>query len=187
MNITGTYLRTKLVQSRLNFRYMFASNIILDTNNPLKKVEEKKEKATLQILLRPPHMKARKLKSRNNLTGGNYNINQYDFNFNICIDVVLLNIITDDWIPGSLYGSAENEAHRSQGIAMSRRDIEKLIRTYGVSIENTLVELTVFEQSIDSIAKDPIVINSSGKSTTVKAVPRHIDYDPCTYFVSSYN
>lgn len=70
MSITGTYLRTKLVQSRRNFRCMFTS-IMLDTDNPLKKVEEKKEKATLQVLLRPPNMKARKLKSRNNLTGGN--------------------------------------------------------------------------------------------------------------------
>lgn len=98
-----------------------------------------------------------------------------------------MNVITEDWIPGSLYGSAENEAHRSQGVAMSKRDIEKLIRTYGVSIENTLVELTVFEQSIDSIAKDPIVVNSSGKSTVVKAVPRQIDYDPCTLLAVTFN
>lgn len=63
---------------------------------------------------------------------------------------------------------------------MSKRDFQNFIQTYGVSTENTLVELTVFDQCIDTISKDPIVVDFNGKSRVAKVVPRQVDYDPCT-------
>lgn len=70
MNIIGTSLKTKLVKSKLNFRFQFTS-IIFDTEFPLKKIEKLIEKPTLQVCHRSHSMKGRKLKSRNQLTKGN--------------------------------------------------------------------------------------------------------------------
>lgn len=71
MSLISISLKTKLVQSKLSYRYMLTS-IIHDTNNPFKKSEDTNEKVTLQALLRSPKITGKKLKSRNKLTGGKY-------------------------------------------------------------------------------------------------------------------